>query len=90
MYPYNLSYGPISNVPIILGVTAYGDVDTGLKWLLIINKGIYYCNKLDHTLINSNQIKSNQIDYYNNPFDFDIPLSLHVPGNSQYHSTFTY
>ena len=54
MYPYDSSYEPISDVPIVSGATAYDDPDTGLTWLLIINNGLYYGNKIDDTLINPN------------------------------------
>ena len=80
VYPYDSSYEPISNVPIVSGVTAYDDPSTGLTWLLIINEGLYYGDKLDHTLINPNQIRFNQIDYWDNPFDHDRPLSINIPG----------
>ena len=71
MYPYDYPYAPVSNVPIISGATAYDDPDTGLTWLLIINEDLYYGDKPDHTLINPNQIRFNQIDYWDNPFDHD-------------------
>ena len=76
VYTYDSAYEPISNVPIVSGATAYDDLDTNITWLLIINEGLYYGDKLDHTLINPNQIRFNQIDYWDNPFDQDRSLSI--------------
>ena len=80
MYPYDTSYKPISNVPIVSGATAYDDPDTGYTWLLVINEGLFYGNKLDHTLINPNQIRHYQIDYWDNPYDRMHDLSIVIPG----------
>ena len=80
MYPYDTLYKPISNVPIVSGATAYDDPDTGYTWLLVINEGLFYGNKLDHTLINPNQIRHYQIDYWDNPYDRMHDLSIVIPG----------
>ena len=47
--------------------------------MLIVNEGLYYGDKLDHTIINPNQIRFNQIDYWDNPFDHDRSLSIQIP-----------
>lgn len=80
MYPYDLACEPISNVPIVSGATAYDDPNTIITWLFIINEGLYYGDKLDHALINPNQIRFNQIDYWDNPFDRERSLSIQVHG----------
>ena len=54
---------PIVGVPIVSGATAWDDPVTGQTYILIINEGLYYGNKMDHSLINPNQIR-----------DYGIPL----------------
>ena len=80
VYPYDSSYAPIQNVPIVSGATAYDHPSTGQTWLLIINEGLFYGNKLDHTLINPNQIRHYQIEYWDNPYDKEHDLEIHIPG----------
>ena len=56
VYAYDTSLEPTHNVPIVTGVTTYLDPVTGRSYLLIINEGLYYGTKLDHSLINPNQV----------------------------------
>ena len=60
--------------------TAYDNPVTGYTWLLIINEGLFYRNKLGHTLLNPNQIRHYQIDYWDNPYDKQHDLSIVIPG----------
>ena len=46
-----------------------------MTYILIINEALYYGNKLDHSLINSNQIRANSINVHDNPFDIK-PISI--------------
>ena len=55
VYPYNSSYEPLQNVPIVSGATAWDDPSDGKTWILVINEGLYYGTQLDHSLINPNQ-----------------------------------
>ena len=80
VYPYDNWYKPIANVPIVSGATAYDDPNTGYIWLLVINEGLFYGSKLDHTLINPNQIRHYQIDYWDNLYDRIHDLSIVIPG----------
>lgn len=80
VFTYDPTYVPIQNVPIVSSATAYDDPDTGVTWLLIINEALLYGDKLDHALINPNQILFHQIDYWDNPFDRKRPLSMEIPG----------
>ena len=69
VYSYDTSAAPIQDVPIVTGITAWDCPSTGTTYLLVFNEALYYGNKLDHTLINPNQIRHNGIDYWNNPYD---------------------
>ena len=67
VYPYDSSYSPIQNVPIVTGATAWSD-STGATFILIIHEALYYGMKLDHSLINLNQICANGIDVHDDQF----------------------
>ena len=54
VYPYEGSCEPIKGVPIVSAATAYDDEQLGKKIILNINEGLYYVNKLNHSLINPN------------------------------------
>ena len=55
VYPYNDSYEPIKDVPIVTGASTYTDTQ-GVTYILLINEALYYGDKMDHSLLNSNQI----------------------------------
>ena len=66
------------------GATAYDDPVTGVTYILLFHESLYYGTKLDHSLINPNQVRANEIPFWDNPYDRDHPLgtetpSLHLP-----------
>mmetsp|Transcript_12720 Transcript_12720/g.18121 ORF Transcript_12720/g.18121 Transcript_12720/m.18121 type:complete len:140 (-) Transcript_12720:150-569(-) len=79
VYPYDISYSnPIKNVPIISGATAWDDSETGETIILIINEGLCYSNKLQHSLLNPNQIRHHGIGFWDNPYDMQHQLCIDV------------
>ena len=57
VYPYNSSYTPITNVPIVSGATVYRDTKTRDSFILVIHKALYYGTNLGHSLINLYQLR---------------------------------
>jgi hypothetical protein len=53
----------IKSVPIVQAGTAYDNTDTGETFILVFNEAIWIGNKMEHTLVNSNQLRCNM------PFD---------------------
>ena len=43
-------------IPIVTSATAYDDAVSGTIYILIFNESLYYGNKLDHSLVNPNQL----------------------------------
>ena len=80
VYPYDKSYQPVENVPIVTGATAYDDPVSGATFILVINEGLFYGSKLDHSLINPNQIRANGIGFWDNPYDEVNGLHMDVTG----------
>ena len=58
VYAYIQSYQPVENVPIVTGATAYDDPVTGQTYILIFHESLYYGTKLDHSLINPNELRN--------------------------------
>ena len=69
VYPYDTSYKPMTNVPIVSGATAWTNPRDNTTYILIFHESLYYGTKLDHSLINPNQVRSSGIDFWDNPFD---------------------
>ena len=80
VYPYNNSYEPIANVPIVSGATAYTDVASGQTYILVFNESLYYGTRLPHSLFNPNQIRHHGVDVWDNPYDKEHELSIEVTG----------
>lgn len=80
VYSYDKSSKPIENVPIVSGATAYDD-PSGKTYILIVNEGLYYGEKLDHSLINPNQVRQYGIPLWDNPYDKDRMLGMEVYDN---------
>ena len=76
VYAYDKSYEPIENVPIVTGMTAYDDDATGQTYILVFHEALYYGNKLDHSLINPNQLRNYGIKVNDNPYDRSNSLGI--------------
>ena len=69
VYAYMKDIAPFVGVPIVSAATAWDDPITGQTYLLVINEGLYYGNKMDHSLINPNQIRDYGIPVWDNAYD---------------------
>ena len=59
----------MTNVPIVSGAMAWTDPTDSSTYILIFHESLYYGNKLDHSLINPNQVRHNGINFWDNPYD---------------------
>ena len=57
------------NVPIVTGASTYTDRNTGGSFIIFINKAFYYGEKLGHSMINHNQLRSYRTIVLYNLFD---------------------
>ena len=82
--PYTDEYDAIRNVPIVTGATVWTSSQDGAAILLVFNEALWMGDRLHHTLINPNQLRSYGVDAQDNPFakedlaitkaDYIIPL----------------
>ena len=78
VYAYDKSIKPIENVPIVSAATAWDDPITGQTYIIVINEALYYGTKLDHSLINPNQVRAYGINFWDNPYDRERGLRIEV------------
>ena len=73
--PYSNAYEPIKSVKIACSGTAWMSLASGETYILVFNKGLWMGDKMDHTLINPNQMCHFEFKVQDNPYD-DAPLYL--------------
>ena len=76
VYPYDKSYEPVANVPIVSGATAYDCPTTNNTYILVFNESLYYGTQLDHSLWNPNQLRENGFPCWDNPYDATRELEV--------------
>ncbi len=75
--PYNAdSYEPEQDIPIVSGATAYTCLESGQTQILIVNEGLWFGEKLQNTLLNSNQLRFAGVTVADNPFNTEEPISI--------------
>ena len=55
--PYTDTYVSIKSVPIAKAGTAWTSPELGTTFILVSNKGLWMGDKMDHTLVNPNQMR---------------------------------
>jgi hypothetical protein len=73
----------IKSVPIVQAGTAYDNIDTGETFILVFNEAIWMGDKMDHTLVNPNQLRSFGITVQDNAFS-DAPTYVSTEGKEFY------
>lgn len=79
VHGFSDSLNAISDVPIINGITAYVDNETGETFILSLNNALYLGDKIQHSLLCPNQAR------YNGVVVDDVPIHL---GNNATHSVY--
>ena len=68
----------LSDVPIVSGATAWND-DNGTTFILVVHHALWMGSKLEHSLINPNQVRFNGIRLIDDPTQEG--LGIHVKDN---------
>ena len=76
VYPYDTSYQPTTQVPIVTGATAWTNPVDDITYILIFNESLYFGPKLNHSLLNPNQLRYHGVTFMDNPFDRSQDLSI--------------
>ena len=90
MYIHTIVYIPLLNVPILTGTTTHTVPSTDEAIVLIFHKALYYGIKLNHSLINPNQLHYFDIDVQGNPYDpyHDVTIDVEPDKSLQIPLTF--
>ena len=76
VYGYSPELGAIKNIPIVTGATAVDNPTTGETIILVVNEALWYGNRLDHSLLNPNQLRHYGCVVHDNPYDYENPMSI--------------
>ena len=76
--PYSDTYDAITDVPVITGATLWTSPHDGDKFILVFNEALWIGNTLQHTLVNSNQLRAYGTTIQDNPFA-STPLKFKPP-----------
>jgi hypothetical protein len=86
--PYTDTYASIKSSPIVKADTAWTSPESGTPFILMFNEGLWMGDKMDHTLVNPNQMRLVGITVQDNPVcelllylmteegDFVLPLQM--------------
>ena len=75
--PYNAdAYEPERDIPIISGATAWTCQESGQTYILVVNEGLWFGEKLQNTLLNPNQLRFAGVTVADNPFKASEPISI--------------
>ena len=59
--PFLTIYAPTKDIPIVTGGTAYTNPETGTPYILVVNQSLYFGEDLQHSLLNPNQCRCNEV-----------------------------
>ena len=84
---FNDSIKAIDGIPVATLLTAWTDPQDGQVYILVLNEALYFGNKMDHTLLNPNQLRDYGCKVYEVPkqFDPESPHSIVGPPDSGIH-----
>ena len=80
--PYSSEYKAVWNVPVVTGATVWMNPMDGTAYLLVFHESLWMGDKLDHTLVNPNQLRAYGVSVQDNPFDTtnDVSVKLYSEG----------
>ena len=79
VYGFTKELGKCDNVPIASAATAWTDPISKVTYILVFHETLFYGAKMDHSLINPNNLRHHETYFWDNPYDTDRPLSIEVP-----------
>jgi hypothetical protein len=81
--PFSSKYEPMRNIPVAKTVAAYDDPYDHETYILVTAQSLYYGDKIENTLICSNQMRSYGIEVDDNPRHLSIDgkssHSIYIP-----------
>jgi hypothetical protein len=78
--PHTKTHEAIKSAPVVQAATAHENQETGETIMLMLNKALWTSNKMDHTLVNPNQLWACGLTVQDNPFS-DSPAFASKEGH---------
>jgi hypothetical protein len=79
VYLYSKDYEAIKGIPIVTAATAVQDPVTNNTYILVFHEALWYGDRMDHSLINQNQLRHYGLYVQDNPFDRQNPMEIYSP-----------
>ena len=73
--PYSSEYEGVRNIPVVTGAMVWTNAMDGTAYLMIFHESLWMGDKLDHTLVNPDQLQAYGVSIQDNPFNAK-PLSI--------------
>ena len=73
--PYSDEYQKMENIPVVTGATAWTCQETGETVILVFHEALWFGDRLDHSLINPNQVRHNGLELNDNPYGHE-PMGM--------------
>ena len=73
--PYSSESEAVWNIPVVTGAMVWMNPMDGTAYLLVFQESLWMGDKLDHTLVNPNQLRAYSVSIQDSPFDTK-PLSI--------------
>ena len=73
--PYSPDYEAMHNVLVVTSATVWTNPQDGMAIVLVFHEALWMGDKLDHTLVNPNQLRAYGVDIQDIPF-MSTPLSI--------------
>ena len=73
--PYSSEYKAVRNIPVVTGAMVWTNTMDGTAYLLIFHESLWMGDKLDHTLVNPDQLQAYGVSIQDNRFNAK-PLSI--------------
>ena len=80
MSPYLSEYDSITDIPICTAATAV-DLDTGETIILEFGQGLWFGDRMNHSLINPNQCRVYGLSVCDDPTDKYLNIGMQLPDN---------
>ena len=74
--PYSDQYEPLNGIPVVTGATAWTSPETGETQILVFHEALWFGDRLDHSLINPNQVRHFGVTLDDNPFVGDMGIKF--------------
>lgn len=74
--PFSSEYHALENVQVCTAATAWDDPTTGQAHIIEVNQGLWFGNRMEHSLLSPNQCRWHGIEICDDPFDPNRPLRI--------------